>query len=104
MCVATKILIAINPTAVLHCYCHPLPLKCFGGKRSYCNENHLRGNTNYANEVPCVAIRSMATKKIAWQMVLLPRHDDRGNNIRSLTTNKIAVANDNIAMVQRSWQ
>ena len=56
MCIATKILVAINPSAttVLRCYCHLLRQKCFGGKRSYCNKNHLRGNTNYANEVPCV--------------------------------------------------
>jgi hypothetical protein len=83
MCVATKVLVAINPTAmtVLRCYCHPLPRKCFGGKRSYCNENHLRGNTNYANEVPCVAIQFMTTNKIMWQMVVLSRYGDRGNYI-----------------------
>jgi hypothetical protein len=92
MCVATKILVAINPTAttVLRCYCHPSPWKCFGGKRSYCNENHLRGSTNYANEVPCVAIRSMATNKIARQMVVLPQYGTRGNYIWSLATNNIA--------------
>jgi len=42
-----------------------------------CQQAATRGNTIYA------------TNKIAWQMILLPRHDHRGNNIRSLTTNKI---------------
>ena len=35
-------------------------------------------------------IWSIATNKIAWQMILLPRHSDHGNNVWSLAVNKIA--------------
>jgi len=91
MSVATKILV-VNPnaTTVLCCYCHPLPWKCFGGKRSYRDENYLHGNISYANEVPRVAIWFMTTNEIAWQIVLLPRYGYCGNNMLSLATNKIA--------------
>ena len=41
----------------------------------------MRGNMIYGNEFTCVAIRFMATNKIAWQMILLPQDDHRGNNI-----------------------
>jgi len=36
-----------------------------------------------------IAYSSLATNKIAWQMILLPRHNGRGNNVWSLATNKI---------------
>jgi hypothetical protein len=54
-----------------------------------CQRAAMRGNMIYDNELTCVAIRCMATNKIAWQTVLLPRHDYHGNNIWSLATNKI---------------
>jgi len=55
-----------------------------------CQRAAMRGNMIYGNELTCVAIWSMATNKIMWQMILLPWHNDRGNNVWSLATNKIA--------------
>ena len=55
-----------------------------------CQRAAMRGNMIYGNELTCVAIWSMATNKITWQMILLPWHNDRGNNVWSLAMNKIA--------------
>jgi hypothetical protein len=50
----------------------------------------LRGKWYYCHNMTTVAITwSLATNKITWQMILLPWHNDRGNNVWSLATNKI---------------
>jgi hypothetical protein len=44
----------------------------------------LRRHDNCGNN-----ISSLATNKSVWQIILLPRHNDRGNNVYSLATEKL---------------
>ena len=51
----------------------------------------LHGKWYYCNDMITMAITwSLAINKITWQMILLPWHNDRGNNVWSLAMNKIA--------------